>query len=208
MKDAASSALSLAGLAMLAGLVAGAYLGLKYLYWEMMNLSSKPTKSGSQNKSLIAAEPYIGAVVFFGAIVAAWSYARGAYARVGGLLLCGIAFGVIIQRARFCFVRCFRYPFMTGEGDMTRAVVYSIVIGIIGFATLKWTGLRGEYVYVTQTFWFGSLVGGLIFGFGMLISGGCGSGSVDIESTRWMTAGRSYLFSICPFFSMTIWGYL
>ena len=194
----ASSALSLAGLAMLAGLVAGAYLGLKYLYWEMMNLSSKPTKSGSQNKSLIAAEPYIGAVVFLGAIVAAWFYARGAYARAGGLLLCGIAFGVIIQRARFCFVRCFRDPFMTGEGDMTRAVVYSIVIGIIGFAALKWTGLRGEYVYVTQTFWFGSLVGGLIFGFGMLISGGCGSGSV------WRAGeGHVKLMVVVVFFAMT-----
>jgi uncharacterized membrane protein YedE/YeeE len=33
-------------------------------------------------------------------------------------------------------------------------------------------------VYVTQTFWFGGLVGGVVFGFGMLLSGGCGSGSV------------------------------
>ena len=97
---------------------------------------------------------------------------------MGGLLLCGVAFGIIIQRARFCFVRCFRDPFMTGEGDMARAVAYSTAIGIIGFAALKWTGLRGEDVYVTQTFWFGSLVGGVVFGIGMLLSGGCGSGSV------------------------------
>jgi hypothetical protein len=126
----------------------------------------------------VGIEPYIGALVFIGAILAAWFYAREAYARVGGLLLCGIAFGIIIQRTRFCFVRCFRDPFMTGEGDMVRAVTYSIIISILGFAALKWTGLRGEEVYVTQTFWFGSLVGGIIFGFGMLMSGGCGSGSV------------------------------
>jgi uncharacterized membrane protein YedE/YeeE len=194
----ATSALSLAGIAMMVGLVAGAYLGLKYLYWEMVHLPSKPTKVGSQNKSLIAAEPYIGALVFLGAIVAAWFYAREAYARVGGLLLCGIAFGIIIQRARFCFVRCFRDPMMTGEGDMVRAVAYSIAIGIIGFAALKWTGLRGEYAYVTQTFWFGSLVGGLVFGFGMLISGGCGSGSV------WRAGeGHVKLMVVVVFFAMT-----
>jgi uncharacterized membrane protein YedE/YeeE len=174
----ATSALSLAGLVMMVGLIAGAYLGLRYLYWEMAHLPSKPTKGGSGNKGLLKLEPYLGAIVFLGALVAAWFYVREAYTRVGGLLLCGIAFGIIIQRTRFCFVRCFRDPFMTGEGDMVRAVTYSIMISILGFAALKWTGLRGDEVYVTQTFWFGSLVGGIIFGFGMLISGGCGSGSV------------------------------
>lgn len=174
----ATSALSLGGVAMMAGLIGGAYLGLKYLYWEMAHTTSKPVTGGVGSKSLMAAEPYIGALVFLGAILAAWFYAQKAYAQVGGLLLCGIAFGLIIQRARFCFVRCFRDPFMTGEGEMARAVAYSTAIGIIGFAALKWTGLRGEDVYITQTFWFGSLVGGVIFGFGMLLSGGCGSGSV------------------------------
>ena len=176
----ATSALSFGGLAMMVGLIIGAYLGLRYLYWEMMNLPSKPPRAGSGKKrlNLLPLEPYIGAIIFLGALVAAWFYAREAYARVGGLLLCGVAFGIIIQRTRFCFVRCFRDPFMTGEGDMARAVTYSIIISILGFAALKWAGLRGEGVYVTQTFWFGSLVGGIIFGFGMLISGGCGSGSL------------------------------
>ncbi|MBW1703594.1 MAG: YeeE/YedE family protein [Deltaproteobacteria bacterium] len=176
----ATSALSFSGLAMMVGLIVGAYLGLRYLYWEMMNLPHKPPKAGTGKKgpNLLVTEPYIGAAVFLAAIVAALIYVSEAYARVGGLLLCGITFGVIIQRTRFCFVRCFRDPFMTGEGDMVRAVTYSIIISILGFAALKWTGLRGEEVYVTQTFWFGSLVGGIIFGFGMLIAGGCGTGSV------------------------------
>jgi len=175
----ATSALSFAGLAMMVGLIIGAYLGLRYLYWEMVHLPSTPPGAGGTKKlNLLPIEPYLGGLVFLGAIVAAWFYAREAYARVGGLLLCGIAFGVIIQRTRFCFVRCFRDPFMTGEGDMVRAVTYSIIISILGFAALKWTGLRPEDVYVTPNFWFGSLVGGIVFGFGMLISGGCGSGSV------------------------------
>ena len=176
----ATSALSFAGLAMMVGLIAGAYLGLRYLYWEMEHIPSKPPKpsKGSGGKSLVEIEPYIGAFVFLCAIVAAMLYAREAYTRVGGLLLCGIAFGIIIQRTRFCFVQCFRDPFMTGEGEMVRAVAYSLAISILGFAALKWTGLRGEEIFVSPTFWFGSLVGGIIFGFGMLLSGGCGSGSV------------------------------
>jgi len=179
----ALSALSLGGLAMMVGLFIGAYLGLRYIYWELEHLPSGSVGDGQTQKregsfDWLNVEPYIGAAVFIFAIFCAWIYTRQALTRVGGLLLCGIAFGVIIQRCRFCFVRGFRDPFMTGEGEVPRGIAISLMISILGFAVLKWTGLRGEEVYVTQTFWFGSLVGGIVFGFGMLLSGGCGSGSV------------------------------
>jgi len=179
----ALSALSLGGLAMMVGLFIGAYLGLRYIYWELEHLPGGTSGGGRSKKredafNWLTVEPYIGAAVFIVAILCAWLYTRQALTRVGGLLLCGIAFGVIIQRCRFCFVRGFRDPFMTGEGEVPRAIAISLMISILGFAALKWTGLRGEDVYVTQTFWFGSLVGGIVFGFGMLLAGGCGSGSV------------------------------
>lgn len=180
----AISALSASGLTMMVGLIAGAYLGLRYLYWEMEHLPSGPawgsagTAKEKKGFNWLEIEPYIGAVVFFAAVVCAWIYSREAYTREGGLLLCGIAFGIIIQRTRFCFVRGFRDPFMTGESEGPRAIAGSILISLLGFAALKWTGLRGEGVYVVQSFWFGSLVGGVIFGFGMVVAGGCGSGSV------------------------------
>ena len=67
---------------------------------------------------------------------------------------------------------------MTGESEGPRAIAGSVIISLLGFAALKWTGLRSEGVYVPQAFWFGGLVGGVIFGFGMVVAGGCGSGSV------------------------------
>ena len=179
----AVSALSASGLAMMLGLIMGAYLGLRYLYWEMEHLPSGsvggvvvPEKE--KGFDWLKLEPYLGAAVFIAAIVCAYVYTKEAYTRVGGLLLCGIAFGFIIQRTRFCFVRGFRDPFMTGESEVSKAIVLSMVISVLGFAVLKWTGLRGENVYVPQAFWFGALVGGIIFGFGMILAGGCGSGSV------------------------------
>lgn len=179
----AVSALSASGIAMMIGLLAGAYLGLRYLYWELEHLPSGSTGGAVVSKEekgfdWLKIEPYLGAAVFLAAIVCAWMYNKEAYTRVGGLLLCGIAFGFIIQRTRFCFVRGFREPFMTGESDVSRAIATSIIISVIGFAALKWSGLRGENVYVSQAFWFGGLVGGVIFGFGMVVAGGCGSGSV------------------------------
>ena len=178
----AVSALSAGGLAMMAGLFTGAYLGLRYIYWELEHLPTGST-GGTRGKkeggfNWLKVEPYAGAAVFVLAAVCAALYARQALTRIGGLLLCGIAFGVIIQRCRFCFVRGFRDPFMTGDGEIPRAIAVSVIVSVLGFAALKWTGLRGETVYVTRTFWFGSLVGGIIFGFGMVMAGGCGSGSV------------------------------
>jgi uncharacterized membrane protein YedE/YeeE len=179
----AVSALSFSGIAMMLGLIVGAYLGLRYLYWELENLPSGTIGGDTSGKkkhrfSWLSVEPYMGAAVFLLAIVWAWHYSLEAYSRVAGLLLCGIAFGIIIQRTRFCFVRGFRDPFMTGEGGVSRAIAISIIISMLGFTALKWAGLRGEGVYVPQAFWFGGLIGGIIFGFGMVVAGGCGSGSV------------------------------
>ena len=179
----AVSALSFSGIAMMIGLLIGAFLGLKYLYWELEHLPTGSTggqKTPGEKKGFnwLQVEPYIGVAALLAALICAFVYSHQAYTRIGGLLLCGVAFGIIIQRTRFCFVRGFRDPFMTGEGEVARAICISLLISILGFAALKWTGLRGESVYVPQAFWFGGLVGGIIFGIGMVIAGGCGSGSV------------------------------
>jgi len=177
------SALSFSGLAMMVGLIVGAYLGLRYLYWELEHLPTKSTsatelKDRRHGFNWVDLEPYLGTAMIVVAIICSWIYSKEALTRTGGLLLCGVMFGIIIQRTRFCFVRGFRDPFMTGEGEVPRAIAVSIIISMLGFAALKWTGLRGEEVYVAQAFWFGGLVGGIIFGFGMVVAGGCGSGSV------------------------------
>jgi len=178
----ALSALSASGFAMMAGLIAGAYLGLRYLYWEMEHLPAGSSGgSGAGEKpgvDWLAIEPYAGAAVLFAALVCAWLYSKEAYTREGGLLLCGLAFGIIIQRTRFCFVRGFRDPFMTGEAEGPQAIAASLVISMLGFAALKWTGLRGENIFVIDSFWLGALAGGVIFGIGMVVVGGCGSGSL------------------------------
>lgn len=179
---AATAALSLSGIIMMLGLFVGAYLGLRYLYWELEHIPSKAgsgsVPSGEGSAGSVSIKPYLGALVLLGSIVVAYLYSQEALTREGGLLLFGVAFGIIIQRARFCFVRGFRDPFMTAEAEIPKGITYALWISILGFAALKWTGLRGEGVYVPQAFWFGALVGGIIFGFGMVIAGGCGSGSV------------------------------
>lgn len=179
----ATSAMSFSGLFMMVGLLIGAYLGLKYLYWELENL---PTGGGGGSVSapkeggvdMTKFQPYVGAAILLAALIGAWIYNINAYTVLGVLLLCGMGFGIIIQRTRFCFVRSFREPFMTGEATESRAVAIAVIVSLIGFAAIKWAGLRAESAYVPEAFWFGGLVGGILFGVGMVIAGGCGSGSV------------------------------
>jgi uncharacterized membrane protein YedE/YeeE len=96
----------------------------------------------------------------------------------GGLLLFGLLLGVILQRSRFCLVRAFREPFLTGDSEMTRAAALSLGVSALGFAVLKSTGLRSIDAFVFPAFWKGSLLGGVFFGVGMVLAGGCGAGSL------------------------------
>jgi uncharacterized protein len=75
-------------------------------------------------------------------------------------------------------VRAFREPFMTGDGEHTRAAALAITVSMLGFAILKFTDLKDKGEWVFPAAGAGALLGGLIFGIGMVLAGGCGSGSI------------------------------
>ncbi len=171
---------SVSGFAMMLGLLIGALIGLKYLLWEMENVTVKPLKEKKPREGGIdwrKVQPWLGALFFLALILWAYGLSFYAYTKAGGLLLLAAGLGLVIQRVRFCFVRSFRDPFMTGEAVATRTVALSVMISFVGFMIIKWTGLRPEMTYVYHH-WIGGLTGGVIFGVGMLLAGGCGSGSV------------------------------
>lgn len=171
---------SVSGFAMMIGLIAGAIMGLKYLLWEIEHIKVKaPTAKEKTGEGVDWAkvQPWLGALFFLGLILLAYGLSFAAYTQAGLLLMIAAGIGLVIQRCRFCFVRAFRDPFMTGESVATKAVAVSTMIALLGILLLKWTGSLPEESYVYHH-WIGGLVGGVIFGFGMLLTGGCGSGSV------------------------------
>ena len=178
----ATSALSLAGPAMMIGLIVGSFLGLKLLVCEITYLSPavlKKSDSSSQGEtSSNSQQPLIGFIIILIALGLAFTYDHFDYSTRGGFLVFGLIIGILMQRTRFCFVRAFRDPFMTGESEATRAVAMAVVIGAIGFSILKWTDLKDWDVFVSPGFWTGSLIGGTVFGLGMSLSGGCGTSSL------------------------------
>lgn len=177
----AISALSMAGVAMMLGLMIGVYIGLRLLilevnYFNFPSANQAGTAARSEPSGWTNNQPVIGALVLAGVLGLAFVYDGFDYPTRGGFLLFGLFLGLVMQRTRFCFVRAFREPFMTGDTEMTKAVILAVVISVIGFSILKWTDLRDPNASVSIGFWFGSFVGGIIFGIGMSLSGGCATG--------------------------------
>ena len=179
----AVSALSLSGFGMMLGLGLGAFLGLRYLIWE---LERKPAWSSGRARvwgapaaaDVPSRQPLAGALLALGLLALPFLYARTGYYPQGVFLLFGVAFGVIFQRSRFCLVRAFREPFLTGDAEHTRAAALALVVSTLGFAILKATDLKDKTEWVFPAAGVGALAGGLAFGIGMTLAGGCGAGSL------------------------------
>ncbi len=81
---------------------------------------------------------------------------------------------------------------------MALGVALSLFISMVGVLFIKMAGIRELMTYVTPTFIWGSLIGGIIFGAAMVVAGGCGSGSL------WRVAeGQIKLVIVVIFFALT-----
>ncbi len=89
-----------------------------------------------------------------------------------------VVFGAIAQRTHFCTLGA--VSDIVTMGDWTRMRMWGMAIGVamIGFYTLVAAGLidPAKTLYASSRFiWLSALVGGLLFGFGMVLASGCGS---------------------------------
>ena len=178
----AISALSLSGYGMMLGLGLGAFLGLRYLLWEMERRpqwsSGAARVYGAPADGTASRQPWLGVALAVALLLVPFLYARTGYHAQGIFLLFGVVFGVIFQRSRFCLVRAFREPFMTGDAEHTRAAALALAVSTLGFAVLKFADLKDKGDWVFPGAGVGALAGGTLFGVGMTLAGGCGAGSI------------------------------
>ncbi len=121
-------------------------------------------------------------------------------------LLFGISFGVILQRSRFCFTASLRDPCITGSTSVTRAVLIAFSLATIGFTAIKYPAfLEGKTIpgmdNVGQIS-FALIIGAVLFGIGMVIAGGCASGTL-------MRVGEGFtmqMLSLVFFVIGSLWG--
>lgn len=121
----------------------------------------------------------------------------------GGLII-GLVFGFIVYRTNFCTMGSISDILSFGDYKRFRAWLLASATAIIGVALLE----RGEIAdmnmsmyQTTSLAWGGHIVGGLLFGFGMVFAGGC-------VSRNLVRAGGGDLRSIVVLMITGIFGYM
>ena len=89
-----------------------------------------------------------------------------------------IVFGFIAQRCHFCTMGAISDIASMGSWTRMRMWVLAVAVAMIGFQGMAWLGWidPSKTIYSgAQVLWASALVGGFLFGFGMVLASGCGS---------------------------------
>ncbi len=105
-------------------------------------------------------------------------------------LLIGIVFGVLLQKGRICFNSAFRDIMLVKDNYLMKLAAFTIALEIIVFllfAQFGWMVMNPKPLN-----WPANILGGLIFGVGMVLAAGCASGTTyrvgEGLTTAWLAA--------------------
>ncbi|MFX0550057.1 YeeE/YedE thiosulfate transporter family protein [Hathewaya histolytica] len=92
----------------------------------------------------------------------------------------GILLGFTLQKSRFCFTASLRDPLLTGGTSLSKAVITTISIASVGFAAIQYKAFLGGKAIPGNISPSGVhiAIGAFMFGIGMVIAGGCASGTL------------------------------
>ena len=125
---------------------------------------------------------------------------------LGMFWLFGGCFGFVLQKSRFCFTASMRDPCITGSTSVTKAVLIAFAITTVGFTAIKYNAFATGQTIPGQSYImpvsFATVAGGIVFGIGMVIAGGCASGTL-------MRVGEGFgmqMLSLVFFVIGSLWG--
>ena len=90
----------------------------------------------------------------------------------------GMLFGAIAHRTSFCTMGALSDIVFMGNWNRFRAWMLAIAVAMLGSQYMYQSGQidLSRAIYLTPNFgWFGAILGGLMFGFGMTLGSGCGN---------------------------------
>src|SRR5688572_16363873 len=119
-------------------------------------------------------------------------------------LVIGALFGAVVQRTNFCSMGAISDAVALGDKKRLRAWLLAIAVAIIGTNALLLAGLVAvdkSFYLAPRVTWVAMALGGLLFGFGMVLAGGCASRTV-------VRVGAGSLKSFIVFLVMGLVGYM
>ena len=148
-----------------------------------MELTPRTIKGFNAFPRSVPRQSMVAALVLAGAFGLAMILAR-TEPILAPLWLLAMGAGFTLQRSRFCFASAFRDLFLFGSGRIMKGIIVGLAIATVGFAIIMYGKvpfpefgvLPGEAHILPMGL--STIAGGLFFGFGMVLSGGCVSGSL------------------------------
>lgn len=118
----------------------------------------------------------------------------------------GLAFGFVLQRSKFCFAAAIRDPYLIGSTILSKSLLISIALTTIGFTAIKYGSyINGETIPgqgLVINISFAIIIGGILFGIGMVLAGGCASGVLMRTGEGFLTQLVALIFFIIG----SLWG--
>ena len=153
----------------------GTFFGAKLTkmrWWKgkpsLMRGAAKPS-----NLKTRVIQPYVGGAIAITYIsVMIYFFATGQTALGLGALF-GLAFGILIERGQICFTAAFRDLFLVGRSLMAKAIIIGMAVSsVLTFIIIS----AYDLTPITQIAALSTLVGGALFGLGIVMASGCETG--------------------------------
>ncbi len=96
----------------------------------------------------------------------------------------GILLGFTLERSRFCFTASIRNPLTIGTTKLLQAVILALMVSTVFFFILQVQTLDVGNFQLSEVpgnlrpLGWNTVIGGVLFGVGMIIAGGCASGTL------------------------------
>ncbi len=122
----------------------------------------------------------------------------------GAAFIAGAVFGAVANRTNFCTMGAISDAVFMGDFKRMRAWMLAIAVGIVGSQGLVSAGMvdLGKSIYLGANIaWAGAVLGGLMFGFGMTMAGGCGNKTL-------VRIGGGNLKSVMVFMIIALFAYM
>lgn len=153
----------------------GTYFGAKFSLLPIFRLPLKLQKGAKKTSPTSPSQAKnrfrLGMIVFV-IYLALSLYMMQSSIKLGFAMLAGLGFGLIIERAQICFTSAFRDLWITGRSYMTKAIIYGVMISAIGIFSYIQLGMNPKIMWAGPN----AIIGGLLFGFGIVLAGGCETG--------------------------------
>lgn len=155
---------------------AGSWFGARFTMLPMFRIAVKLQKVSAaqpltQNDAQASRRFRLGMLIFVGFVL--WAIAKTFNApKLGLAALFGLAFGLIIERAQVCFTSAFRDLWLTGRTQMAKAIIIGMAVSTIGIYSYVQLGVSPKILWAGPN----AVIGGLLFGFGIVLAGGCETG--------------------------------